>query len=176
MTLAFLDTQPGRLALPSGIAMHAPRHYQSQAVASYEDVELLLTAILPDARIAHVGASSIPGAYSRGGVDVCVAVPRESFDEALGVLGEAGFTVREEALRTEQLCMLDAPMTDVPLSVQLIESGSRFEFFMQFRDALRADAALLARYNAIRIAAAPQGDEAYREAKGVFIERVLQSA
>ena len=79
------------------ITVLAPRHYQDLATAAYEDAELLLAAILPDARIEHVGASAVPGAYSRGGVDVCVAVPRDAFDESLGVLCEAGYVARSQA-------------------------------------------------------------------------------
>jgi GrpB-like predicted nucleotidyltransferase (UPF0157 family) len=178
MTLAFLDTQPDSLdpAGAAAIELLAPRHYQSRAVSAYEDAELLLTAILPDARVEHVGAAAIPGAYSRGGVDVCVAVPRETFEEALGVLGEAGFTIRAQAPRTEPQCVLDAPAADVALALRLTGSGPRFERFVRFRDALRDNAALLARYNAIRIAAAAQGKAAYREAKAEFIERVLTGA
>lgn len=172
---AFADTQPDGLIDPMAVAVdvRAPRHYQDRAIAAFEDAELLLGAILPDARIEHIGASAIPGAYSKGDVDICVAVPRDRFLEALGVLGEAGYTIRPDTLRTEQLCMLDAPESDVPLSVQLIEAGSRYEFFMRFRDALRDDATLVARYNALKIDAAPYGIEAYRAAKSRFILDVL---
>jgi len=175
MSQAFLDTQPDGLIDPSAVAVqvHAPRQYQERALAAFEDAELLLGAILPEARIEHIGASAIPGAYSKGDVDICVAVPRDRFLEALGVLGEAGFTLREGTLRTEQLCMLDAPDSEVPLAVQLIEAGSRYEFFMRFRDALRDDATLVARYNALKIEAAPYGADAYRAAKSSFIHDVL---
>ena len=80
MTLAISDTQA---ATPdtdrdAPVALLAPRHYQERAVAAFEDAQLLLSAILPDARIEHVGASAVPGAYSRGGVDLCVVVPRDN--------------------------------------------------------------------------------------------------
>jgi GrpB-like predicted nucleotidyltransferase (UPF0157 family) len=178
MTLAIPDLYDALLEGEPGAAVDvlAPGHYQERAVAAYEDAELLLTAILPDARVAHVGASAVPGAYSRGEVDICVAVPRDSFGEALGVLVEAGFTIRPKNVRTEQLCVLDAPYSEVPLALLLIETGSRFESLRAFRDALRSDASLLARYNAVRIEAGPQGAAAYRGAKNAFIERVLRAS
>ena len=175
MSLALPDVQGASLEddAREAITVLAPRHYQDLATAAYEDAELLLTAILPDARIAHVGASAIPGAYSRGGVDVCVAVPRETFDEALGVLGESGYELREQDDDADdRRAVLAAPHSALPLTLQLIASGSRHESLLAFRDALRGSAELLARYNALRIAAAPRGGAAYALAKTQFIESV----
>ncbi len=178
MSLAFPDVQGARLEADdtaASITVLAPRHYQDLATAAYEDAELLLSAILPDARIEHVGASAIPGAYSRGGVDACVAVPHEGFDEALGVLCEAGYVQRAPSAGGDRRVALSAPHADVALTLQLVESGSSHESLMRFRDALRADPTLLARYNAIKIEAAPLGDIAYRDAKAHFIADVLTS-
>jgi GrpB-like predicted nucleotidyltransferase (UPF0157 family) len=171
MTLALPDVQVTGLA-DDPIAVLAPRHYQEGAVAAFEDAELLLSAILPEARIGHVGASAVPGAYSRGGVDVCVVVPRGGLLEALGVLGEAGYTARTDATQREQPCVLDAPEGAVRLALHVVEAGTNLDGLVGFRDALRADASLLARYNALRIAAGPQGARAYRTAKDVFIAGV----
>jgi GrpB-like predicted nucleotidyltransferase (UPF0157 family) len=157
------------------VTLLAPRQYQDAARRAYEDAELLLTAILPDARIEHVGASAVPGAMSRGGVDICVAVPRDAFDEALAVLCEAGYLQRSQedaAHRHAALVALDGP---VPVTLQLIESGSVHESLMRLRDALRADAALLARYDAAKADSAPQGAAAYAQAKARFIADVLKS-
>lgn len=175
MNPAFLDTQPDGLVdmEAPAVRVHAPRQYQERALAAYEDAELLLAAILPDARIEHVGASAIPGAYSRGDVDVCVVVPPDRWREALGVLGEAGFTLRPGTLRTEQACTLDAPGSDVALGVLLVDAGTRHDHFVRFRDALRDDATLVARYNALRLEAAERGAAAYRAAKARFIHEVL---
>jgi len=174
MSLAFPDLQGTRAAADALAAVQvlAPRHYQQQAAAIYEDAELLISAILPDARVEHVGASAVPGAYSTGRVDVCVAVTRDSFEEALGVLGEAGFVVESQ---NADVRLLAAPDRELPLSLRLIESGSRHESLMRVRDALRTDAPLLARYNALKIDAGARGDTAYREAKAAFFESLLVS-
>jgi GrpB-like predicted nucleotidyltransferase (UPF0157 family) len=176
MSLALPDVQGTALEADAAgsIAVLAPREYQVAATSAYEDAELLLSAILPDARIEHVGASAVPGAYSRGGVDVCVAVPQEAFDEALGVLCEAGYVQRPQAYAAgDRRAALIAPHADLALTLQLIESGSRHEALIRFRDALRGDTALLARYNAIRIEAGPLGGPAYRDAKARFIAAVV---
>ena len=155
------------------VTLLAPHRYQAAARAAYEDAELLLTAILPDARIEHVGASAVAGAVSRGGVDICVAVPRDAFDEALGVLCEAGYLQRSQEDAADRHAALVALHGAVPLTLQLIESGSAHESLLQVRDALRADPLLLARFNAVKSEAGPQGGAAYARAKARFIAGVL---
>lgn len=175
MSLALPDLQGTRLDADTddAVAVLAPRHYQDVAVAAYEDAELLLCAILPDARIEHVGASAVPGAYSRGGVDICVAAPRGAFDEALGVLCEAGYLRRSLDDGIDRRATLAAPHGQVPVTLRLIESGSAHESLMRFRDALRADPALLSRYNAVKIESGPLGGKAYSGAKSAFMSEVL---
>lgn len=175
MSLASPDVQGTHFEADTAdfVTVLAPRDYQDVANAAYEDAELLLTAILPDARVEHVGASAIPGAWSRGGVDICVAAPRDAFDEALGVLGEAGYVQRSLDDSGDRRAMLAAPDAVVPLTLRLIESGSVHESLMRLRDALRADAALLSRFNAIKIEAAPLGGAAYARAKAAFFGDVL---
>lgn len=170
MSLALPDVQGTRLDADASnlVTLLAPGQYQDAATAACEDAELLLTAILPEARIEHVGASAVPGAWSRGGVDLCVAAPRGAFDEALGVLGEAGYLQRSLDDDGDRLAVLAAPDAAVPVALRLIETGSVHESMMRLRDALRADAALLARYNAIRMAAAPLGGLGYAQAKAAF--------
>src|ERR1700759_1195991 len=167
MSLAFPDVQGTRPEADAraAVTVLAPRHYQEVAVAAYEDAELLLSAILPDARIEHVGSSAVPGAYSRGGVDICVAAPRDAFDEALGVLCEAGYLQRSQDDGADRHAVFASLHGAVPLTLQLIETGSAHESLMRLRDALRADPTLLSRLNAIKIEAGPQGSAAYADAK-----------
>jgi len=175
MSLAFQDVHGTHLEADASdfVTVLAPRDYQDVAIAAYEDAELLLTAILPDARIEHVGASAVPGAWSRGGVDICVAAPLGTFDEALGVLGEAGYLRRSLDDGADRRALLAAPDAAVPLTLRLIETGSAHESLMRVRDALRADISLLARYNAIRVEAGPRGGAAYARAKAAFFIDVL---
>ncbi len=175
MSLAFPDVQGASLEADARdiVTVLAPRHYQEVAVAAYEDAELLISAILPDARIEHVGASAVPGAYSRGGVDICVAAPRDAFDEALGVLSEAGYLQRSQADGVDRHAVFASSQGAVPLTLQLIESGSAHESLMRLCDALRADPALVSRYNALKIEAGSQGGAAYARAKAAFFADVL---
>ncbi len=152
------------------------KDYQPRARELFERLRAALGPRLPSARIEHVGASAIPGALSKGDLDVCVVVAAHDFDAALATLHGAGFREKADTLRTPQLCMLVADRPDVDLAVQLVERDSKFEFFMAFRDALRGRPELVAEYNQIKQTAAAAGQDAYRAAKSAFIERVLSDA
>jgi len=172
MSLAFPAVHDTRLEADTRepVTLLAPDRCQPAADAAYEDAELLLTSILPDARIEHVGATAVAGAHSRGGVDVCIAVPRDAFDEALGVLVEAGCLQRSQEDAADRHAALAMPGAALPVTLHLIETGSGHESLMRVRDALRADAALLGRLNAAKAGAAAQGDAAYAAAKARFFE------
>ena len=133
-----------------------------------------LSAALPLATVEHIGSSSIPQAISKGDIDVLVAVAQADFAQALAALVALGYEEKNDTLRTPQLCMLVSPRADIDLAIQLIERGSKFEFFLTFRDALRADPDLVAQYNQIKRCANNSAD--YRLAKSSFIDEVLRRA
>jgi len=176
MSLVFPAVHDTRLEADTRepVQLLASTQIQAAAAAAYEDAELLLTSILPDARIEHVGATAVPGALSRGGVDICVAVPRDAFDEALGVLLEAGYLQRSQEDAADRHAVLAMPLADVPLTLQLIESGSTHESLLRVRDALRADAALRERLDAAKTESAAHGDAAYAAAKARFFDAFLK--
>lgn len=87
---------------------------------AYDDAELLLSAILPDARISALPSSSTDGSHA--GVDIGIAVPRQAFDEALGVLLEAGYLL--QAGPHERPLRLAAPDGDAALTLHLAESDA----------------------------------------------------
>jgi GrpB-like predicted nucleotidyltransferase (UPF0157 family) len=152
--------------------LHADE-YQPRAQRIFEDARALLARRLPAARIEHVGASAIPGAHSKGDVDICVSVAADEFAATLSTLQALGYVIKPDTMRTGQLCMLDWPEAELGLAVQLIERGSEFEFFVAFRDALLADPQLVEAYNRVKHKAAPLGDDDYRKAKSAFIQQVL---
>jgi GrpB-like predicted nucleotidyltransferase (UPF0157 family) len=153
--------------------IHLPEDYQPLAHRVFDEVYAELHPLLPSAKIAHVGSSSIPGAISKGDIDICVAVPAAEFDVTLATLEAQGYKIKADTLRTPQLCMLDASRVDISLAIQLIEKDSAFEFFHKFRDALIDDPDLLAQYNALKLRFADQGADVYRDEKAKFISAVL---
>ena len=150
-----------------------PELYQAQALELFEAVSARISNALPHARIEHVGSSAVPGAISRGDLDVCVIVPAEAFGTSLAEIERLGYRIKEDTLRTTQLCMLVPCCSHQDHAIQLVEAGSRFEFFVTFRDALRTDPDVLRKYNEVKLASAGRGDDDYRKSKGEFIRGVL---
>jgi len=149
--------------------------YQTRTWAVFTAVAEEVARLLPGARIEHVGASSIPGAVSKGDLDICVVVPAQQHAAAVSTLEAAGHVIKADTLRTPELCMLELPREDADVALQVIAQGSRFEFFMRFRDALRADPSLVEQYNQIKRDHAAMGAERYRDEKARFIAGVLGS-
>ncbi len=129
--------------------------------------------LVPDARIEHVGASAVPGAISKGDLDVFVGIKRREFENAIRALNGLGYAAKEDTLRTESLCMMETGKYDSPVAIQLVENGSRFEMFLTFRDALRQDGSLLRAYNEMKRNCEGRSEEHYRVAKASFIEAAL---
>lgn len=145
-----------------------------RAAASIADE---VRALLPKARVEHVGASSIPGAISKGDLDLCVVVQATRHAAAVQALEAAGYVVKADTLRTSELCMLLSPRTDLDIALQVVAAGSDVESaFLRFREALRASPSLVEGYNAVKRQAAGLRPEQYRDAKAAFIASVLARA
>lgn len=150
-----------------------PEDYQPDLEARFGLVQQRLARALPWARIEHVGASAIPGALSKGDLDVCAIVPQARFDEALSRVRMLGYAAKSGTLQTDRLRMLVPVGAQDEHAVQLVAERSEFDFFVTFRDLLRADPLLVEAYNTIKRNASSLDEEGYRQAKSAFIKRVL---
>ncbi|MBI3285815.1 MAG: GrpB family protein [Burkholderiales bacterium] len=152
-----------------------PEHYQPAAALLYAEVATAVQAALPLARLEHVGASAIPGAVSKGDLDICVLVAAEQHAAAVAVLQGLGYAIKPDTLRTPELCMLQADSKELDVALQVVAVGSKFEFFMHFRDALRADPELVVAYNRVKLEALALGPVRYRQEKAKFIQQALNA-
>lgn len=153
-----------------------PSEYQPEARAIFESISAQLGRLLPRSRVEHVGASSIPGAVSKGDLDICVVVTADDHASTVETLQATGYLIKADTLRTAELCMLLAPRNDLDVALQVVAEGLQFEFFMRFRDVLQADALLVERYNELKRKFAESGAGCYRDEKAKFIEAVLRTA
>lgn len=99
-----------------------PAPNQTMSLA-YDDAELLLSSILPDARISRIAPPS--GSGHPDHVDIGIAVPRDTYDEALGVLLEAGYLRRADEPLDDRAQRLSAPDAGTLLTLHLFESDAR---------------------------------------------------
>ena len=134
-----------------------------------------LRVILPNARIEHIGSSSIPGSISKGDLDVFVGVDHSYFDQALILIKSLDFDEKQGTFRSDQLCMLVTDKFNYDVAVQLVSNGSEFEDFLKFRDLLKSNSEFLKEYNEVKLIAQSLDENEYREKKNTFITKILNS-
>jgi GrpB-like predicted nucleotidyltransferase (UPF0157 family) len=141
----------------------------------YLDVEATIIKILPNARVEHVGSSAIPGAISKGDLDIFVGVTQDDFLEAIDLIKHIGFSEKLNTLRTDSLCMMTSSTYNEDVAVQLVANGSEHESFLEFRDKLRSNPDLVSRYNQLKLNCKGLPHDNYREVKSTFIATVLKT-
>ena len=154
-------------------------HFQPELV--FRDRALGLAAqetariqrLIPGAEVEHIGGTSIPGALTKGDVDLVVFVGSEDFSTGVERL-RAIYEVNQPENWTPAFASFkdDASFT-LPFGAQLIVREAETYFFVRLRERLRSDPEALEQYNAIKRAHEGGDPTIYREAKGAFIERLL---
>ncbi len=146
------------------------KDYQARCQKLFEDYHSIIQKYLPKSQIEHIGASSIPNCVSKGDLDIYVAV--ENVEQAIVTIEKLNFKIKQETLRTEQLCMFESQKNE-DVAIQLVEKSSSFEDFLHFRNKLRSNPDLVEQYNQMKLSCTGFTHEQYREVKSRFIEKVL---
>lgn len=149
-----------------------PEEYQATNEALFLKYESAIKNLIPEARVEHIGASSIPNAISKGDLDIFVGVDATELDSNVQRLMILGFQEKVDTLRTSELCMLE-PNAIEDVAIQVVANGSEFECFLRFRDVLCSNTMLVQQYNELKISCKGLSQYAYRKKKSAFIERVL---
>jgi len=148
--------------------------YRSSCDVLFLKYKFAILKLIPHARIEHVGSTSVPGAISKGDLDVFIGVEPEVLEDSVKILKALNFREKIETLRTKELCMLESVSENV--AFQIVANGSEFEFFIEFREKLRNSKELLNQYNQIKLKCSHLSEERYRNLKSEFIESVLQKS
>jgi GrpB-like predicted nucleotidyltransferase (UPF0157 family) len=141
-----------------------------------------LKAVFAPAAVAieHIGSTSVPGLAAKPVIDVLLGADSLSAIEArIGALAEVGYSYvpKYERELPQPRYFVRAPAERLRVHLHGVERGcGLWRQHLAFRDALRADADLRDRYQALklRLAEAFAGDKsAYTDAKAPFIRAVL---
>lgn len=132
-----------------------------------------IKGVLPDARIEHIGSSSIPNSLSKGDLDIFVGVPNHTHEQAINAIKTIGFTEKEGTFRSHELCMLVTNKFNYDVAIQVVANDSEFECFIRFRDILKENESLVEEYNNLKLKAQILSEDKYREKKSEFIQHVL---
>jgi len=147
------------------------------AESAFDQHRSRILRLLPHAQIEHVGATSIPGALTKGDLDVLVRVGSHDFDAAVQRL-RGLYAIHQPANWTATLAsFVDREAADPPVGVQLVVAGSPDDrMFGTFRDAMIRAPQLLVEYNALKLRHDGDDYERYTDAKGRFVCEVLARA
>ena len=130
--------------------------------------------------IEHIGSTSVPGLAAKPVIDVLLGAPSladvESKIEALGVRGYVYVKKYEDVLPMRRY-FVKAPAASFRVHLHAVERGSRIsQEHLVFRDALRSDPALRARYESLKLQLAQafaDDKAAYSAAKDPFVQSVI---
>lgn len=139
------------------------------AVAVVEAERAALLARGVPGELVWTGGSSVPGALTRGDVDLHLRVPPDEFPAAVALLREDHAVVHPEIwCDTLATFAVDAPL---PAGLAVTPVGSEHDVrFTRTWELLRAHPGLLAAYNAMKTG----GDDAsYEDRKSAFVDRLL---
>jgi GrpB-like predicted nucleotidyltransferase (UPF0157 family) len=146
---------------------------ESVAVALREHSRRI-RARIPDLEIEHVGSTSIPGALTKGDLDLLVRVDAAGFTPTVVALRELYAVHQPENWTPTYTSLVDPSAADPPVGVQVAVCASADDLlFAPFRQALIDDPALLRAYNDLKLAHDGDDLERYTDVKGAFVERVL---
>jgi GrpB-like predicted nucleotidyltransferase (UPF0157 family) len=139
----------------------------------------LATALGPDARIEHIGSTSIPGIHAKPIIDLLVMVSDLADEPAYAKQIESiGVRLRSRELDLGHVYFRNDNPRDI--QVHVCQTGSKWERdHLLFRDYLRAHPDAARAYEQVKLTALEHyaADRlAYTESKGPFIERTLAKA
>lgn len=129
-------------------------------------------------RVEHIGSTAVLGLMAKDVVDILVAVDHFDLDsEYVSALEPLGYEFRPDPEDPEhRLFHLNDSTLRRLVNLHICVAGTEWERDrIAFRDALRDDAALRIKYQALKLSLAEQYDNAqeYADAKGPFITSAL---
>lgn len=152
-----------------------PEESNRAAVAScYAKHRAAIEALVPGAEIEHVGSTAVPGALTKGDLDLLVRVPEQHFAAAIESL-KAELVVDQAENWSSTFASFRPPSEgEIPVGIQVVIAGSGDDaLFLEWRERLRSEPELLERFNRFKLGQAGAEPDHYVAAKAAFIEAVL---
>lgn len=158
---------------PSGVRFIRSDELRPRLDDDLRQIASQLRHWVPRGEFHHIGATAIPGAYTKGDVDVLLRVDAPDFLPAVEALRQH-FAINQPENWTEGFASFaDERSYAFPLGVQLVAKASEYDFFVFLVDYFTAHPDALAEYDRVKREAAPLGVEEYRRAKERFLAPIL---
>ena len=155
------------------IALKITDELRRQIDRTLNGLSARLKELVPDAELHHVGATAVPGALTKGDLDVLLRVPADRFPAVVDVL-KKHFQVKQPANWTNEFASFgDDAGFPLPVGIQVVVKDSENDFLVYLRDHLIGHPKALAEYNRLKLAAAGKGFDDYWTAKNEFLQKIL---
>lgn len=143
-------------------------------LAHLPEISKRLFALVPRAEFHHIGATAMPGALTKGDVDVLLRVDPGEFAGEIHALRRDFIVMQPENWTVAFASFGDEIAYPFPLGVQLVVKDSEADFLLYLHDYFTADAAHLAEYNRVKIEALARGGDEYWQAQNRFLSAILE--
>lgn len=155
-----------------------PEKSNRQAVAAlFARHREALEELLPDADVKHIGSTAVHGALTKGDLDLLLRVPEQRFAEVIETMKEAYAVDQSENWSSTFASFEPREQGEIPVGIQVVIAGSDDDLlFLEWRQRLRDDSALLERFNDFKRSQVGADPDDYVDAKAAFIESVMGRA
>ena len=134
----------------------------------FEAEKKMLVGLVPGADIQHNGSTAIPGALTKGDLDIQVRVTAELVNQAVTAISPY-YHVNHPELWTTEFALFeryDDPV--VPIGVVVTAIGSEYDEYHKMRDLFINNHELLLAYNALKQIYEGRPESEYKNAKHTF--------
>jgi len=140
----------------------------SGAIARHDSV---ISSLLPEAELEHIGATAIPKSLTRGDVDLLVRVPGDEFAAAATAL-QSIYAIHQPENWTPTFASFKEELPDqIPIGIQLAAQGSDEDTtFLALRELMRSRPDLVESYNDLKRRHEGGDEGPYLEEKAAFFE------
>jgi RimJ/RimL family protein N-acetyltransferase/GrpB-like predicted nucleotidyltransferase (UPF0157 family) len=157
---------------PAAVRFRPLAELQDQVARLRERYRGQLAMLLPGADVQEFGATVIPGAVTKGDLDLLVRVPAEAFEASRGALG-GSYAVHQLENWTPSFASFKAAAREPEVGIHIVIVDSPDDVLLRgSRDALLGDPALLERYNALKREYEGADPDVYWRAKTAFFEEL----
>ena len=165
-------TGPARARISGAVLLRPAEEFRDQAflIAAAERERLRALGLVGE--LVLTGGSSVPGALTRGDVDLHLRLRPDAFASSVALLRRTYVVVHPE-IWAPTLATFRVPAA-VETGMAVTPAGSVHDLrFTRTWQLLAADPALLGEYNAVKLAAAA-GEDTYEDRKSAFFDRLLE--
>ena len=123
--------------------------------------------------ISHVGGTSIPGALTKGDVDIQIRASHKNITHIQKVMG-VNYVVKNPEIWTDSFCVYKCEDV-LPVDIIVVVENTEYDTHLKAREILMENPLLLQEYNDLKITLLKTDVELYRKKKYEFFKRITNN-